>query len=1142
MTDTQKLYKGWVTHVTDPGSFWMQIGTDNGFDSFRVYQVTMDDFYNSNGDDHVVAASDLFQGACVVVRKNSNYDQFKWRRARVSRVSDDGDWYSVTHSMLEEDLGLPNDYTYGFEKSISHDVVDRVLLQMNMEESAATSEESQEEDQISSNNGEENERAVNETGHDAIQDVEGNKDIEDLWEDTDSDGDQREDINKIWQDAVKDGKENEDVQEVWDDTDKNDEENEEIWDDSLTKDFEEEQVVKDICEDAIELEELEESSSEDEAGDGKNKSNSATGSLQHISSRFPEPENKKENQLFKQSDFMAASSQDSIKGVGIPQFNIKPLSQTRAVCANDLQVKVEEQTQRRTVQALQNDLHRCKEDFEEGLKLSTNVLWGRSDSQVGQPHYADESDLQESISEELNKKSLGQVNEMEALGQSLNKKFQDVRKKAAELPVSKVPDAVKPNKSPTSQSSPGCTSKSNNERALTEEESYHLEVKIEEILKNKKNETPEMLRVQVHDIVPADKTLRPDLLATVMTAVLESIIRHKCFDPAVALTILETYTGADAFLAVLHDTLKALKDKFVKVPKHKQKCNHEDYASLLAMLFIQSQCWSSRSVRVVLLDILLNNVAGDSTGISHVPRRSSTSVGTQTGTVSGRGTPEVVQRNSQGPFYKAPRGTLYPRHDPFTPHNFQENSSDTLDLFGSLNNFKPSHNLDFQSPNFEANSVPVLHSSFEYENQQTSQSHSNCEHVNDIGNQSLASTFGEVVKKADSLSSLAAGKGESHEITLVTGQACSRRSQDLEQEEGGEQEAENLTHANPAVKRMTYTPQALKAMNPMNGMRRYANQLKEPFELKHIFSRVEDDAQGSEKENLPSSSRIASQRYIGNGFSSQDLSLLSSNVEAYSIKPLESCGGNKPKDSLFPANINVNASSRNSSHSPSSVLSQTVLNPEENFQPSIMRSVEMEDWTHGVIVQAETQSNTHGVIEPEDTGKEREGMTVKTEWPDNFFLNARRNIDAKDEASSKSHEINQENPLAVAGKKKKKTKFRPLEEFLDEGRTYGVDESGRESDEFDEFSEEALKMYIELENEGEEKKIQEARMIHGPRPCTSTRSKASLFAEARKAKTVKSKPWVPGKRKCTRCGSESHIVSECSEGTINDMDDMSFMF
>ena len=62
--------------------------------------------------------------------------------------------------------------------------------------------------------------------------------------------------------------------------------------------------------------------------------------------------------------------------VGIPQFNIKPLHQTKTVSANELQVKVERQTQRKTLKALQNDLHNCAEDLDEGLVPSTNFHWG----------------------------------------------------------------------------------------------------------------------------------------------------------------------------------------------------------------------------------------------------------------------------------------------------------------------------------------------------------------------------------------------------------------------------------------------------------------------------------------------------------------------------------------------------------------------------------------------------------------------------------------------------------------------------------------------------------------------------------------------------------------------------------------------
>ena len=66
-----------------------------------------------------------------------------------------------------------------------------------------------------------------------------------------------------------------------------------------------------------------------------------------------------------------------MNSAGVPQFNIEPLSQTRSLSANEMQVKVGEQTQKRTVRALQKDLHRCEDDLNEGFVPATNVLWGR---------------------------------------------------------------------------------------------------------------------------------------------------------------------------------------------------------------------------------------------------------------------------------------------------------------------------------------------------------------------------------------------------------------------------------------------------------------------------------------------------------------------------------------------------------------------------------------------------------------------------------------------------------------------------------------------------------------------------------------------------------------------------------------------
>ncbi|RUS91800.1 hypothetical protein EGW08_000371, partial [Elysia chlorotica] len=348
MSDSLKFYKGWVTHVIDPSSFWMQIGTDNNFDLFRVYQASVDDYFNTHGGDLFVAASSLSPGHCVIVKKHYDHQRSQWRRAQVSRVEgnsvdvfyvdygyaeilditdvrsinrpffeylapqairvglagiqpltrswtsravsafeervihksvivnilemdesqslivalyrrgDDGDWYSVTHGMLEEDLGLPNAYTAGFEKCISHDVVDRALLLMEIEESAETPEEDQEAETT-----------------EEVQEAETPEEVQEA-----------ETVEE-----VQEAETPEEIQEIEVSKEVQGEEHE------FSIEREENRTFKEVWEDTIE--DLEESSSEDEAEETKAKrdqSNNATG-LVHVGSIsnqiVPQQEDKK---------------------------------------------------------------------------------------------------------------------------------------------------------------------------------------------------------------------------------------------------------------------------------------------------------------------------------------------------------------------------------------------------------------------------------------------------------------------------------------------------------------------------------------------------------------------------------------------------------------------------------------------------------------------------------------------------------------------------------------------------------------------------------------------------------------------------------------------------------------------------------
>ena len=105
-------------------------------------------------------------------------------------------------------------------------------------------------------------------------------------------------------------------------------------------------------------------------------------------------------------------------------------------------------------------------------------------------------------------------------------------------------------------------------------------------------------------------------------------------------------------------------------------------------------------------------------------------------------------------------------------------------------------------------------------------------------------------------------------------------------------------------------------------------------------------------------------------------------------------------------------------------------------------------------------------------------------------------------------------------KKKKKTKFIPLDNFdVDNKYTglndpYGFDDGDDDGEELDDFSEEMLNFYKEFE------KQELAGTINAI-------SKPSIYSQVRPSFKSKCIPWEPTGQFCSKCGSRSHIVYSC---------------
>lgn len=141
----------------------------------------------------------------------------------------------------------------------------------------------------------------------------------------------------------------------------------------------------------------------------------------------------------------------------------------------------------------------------------------------------------------------------------------------------------------------------------------------------------------------------------------------------------------------------------------------------------------------------------------------------------------------------------------------------------------------------------------------------------------------------------------------------------------------------------------------------------------------------------------------------------------------------------------------------------------------------------------------------------------------NFSINDAMDLDFKENVG-----------LGKRKGKKNKWKYKPLDLFGDSNSIPAG--SGPDCEE-EEFSEEALKMYEELERGELGREPVEtfdleniARSRFGG-TSVSAPKRSSLFADAHKLYQPDKprKPWCPGQRKCTRCGSQEHTVETCED-------------
>lgn len=331
-----------------------------------------------------------------------------------------------------------------------------------------------------------------------------------------------------------------------------------------------------------------------------------------------------------------------------------------------------------------------------------------------------------------------------------------------------------------------------------------------------------------------------------------------------------------------------------------------------------------------------------------------------------------------------------------------------------------------------------------------------------------------------------------------------------------------------------YTAQELKALNIGTTSAHLidVSVTGESSAADHIIKTAENQADQKESDVKSSPSAVPYRRYAGKGDSPLEISFgpKSNSAKWKSLSELLPPSNLKSgqfavESSLHPQPINCESSvaiphasesvNPNSLHSIAQSLFSTKDQPiSENDYMGCDESSAFPNALAGDSSGREVNSCERAEVRI-IRGLSDAGHAAVPEWPEALF----RNVASAEDNTQPTSAPNKTGKR----KAKKKIKFRPASEVL-------AEKSGDNSDENKMPMSDVDYEGCRIEAEVEDNEVG-GHVIHQPKLgalCSSSSKRSSWLTEVKQERPRADK-WVPGKRKCTRCGSTDHTIYDCPQ-------------
>ncbi|CAL1526149.1 unnamed protein product [Lymnaea stagnalis] len=540
------LYRGYVTHVIDPSSFWIRIGTSMDFKEFSQYEETLDQFMNEIAKDEV-NEQNISQGDKVMVISS---DLQHWQRAQVTRINQntvDVFFIDLGHTEIvkRDQVQSINQKLFDFLPALARRVglagitplsrswttraityfenqvlfKDVVVSVLGYDEAEAYGEvfiylKSDNENWISLTNKMISEELGSATGSDHPLVLS----LEEVENDLERSEELQRQISQVSRESPYEDYEALSLQQDVDSSENN----------TCQISEQPSQLLLSPA-DFMSLTHLE------------NNSLALTHSPTFDNNNLKHPK--------------------SISPTNVPQFDFGSLKQTKSISLSKMKEDIEYEMQTNQKTKLELEIAGC----EPGSSKNSIIDWGRSDLHIGQRTF---TDVSEDISREIHKNLPHASDENE-----LKEFFHDIPKVVNEPTIKSSPLPIASKGQPEHKS------------CYNEEEAYDLQKKISEIFSQPADES--IICAMVHSVLEPRVDMSHDQLTIVISAILEWLIAEPDLDEKVALFVLKTYSDAKPFKFVILESLKNLKDRFVKVSQSIRCSGHyKSFAQVLAKIFI----------------------------------------------------------------------------------------------------------------------------------------------------------------------------------------------------------------------------------------------------------------------------------------------------------------------------------------------------------------------------------------------------------------------------------------------------------------------------------------------------------------------------------------------------------------------------